>query len=256
MTMMGMSSCPDGHHCDNGSLCVENPEDEGSYYCDCEESSLNDTVAGLSCEHVATDYCTFAKEVSAVSFCTNHGTCKAEVSPESAHLGCICPDEYVGDHCQFVKGTPIPDNWPGQSPNVSTASGNSNVKGGVTAAIVLICLGCVGVLAFLVYTRKKSLGGVGLRSPEILELDADGDVLKEAMSSRNGSGKFSSARPEQEMSSRNGSGKLSTAEFELEADGDVLKQAIALSPDKAANFDDVNISSPDNAPDDEDKDLV
>jgi hypothetical protein len=179
-----------------------------------------------------------------------------EVSPESAHLGCICPDEYEGDHCQFVKGTPIPNNWPGQSPNVSTESGNSNVKGGVTAAIVLICLGFVGVLAFLVYTRKKSLGGVGLRSPEILELDADGDVLKEAMSSRNGSGNFSSARPEQEMSSRNGSGKLSTAEFELEADGDVLKQAIAQSPDKTANFDDVNISSPDNAPDDEDKDLV
>lgn len=236
-SLEGMSRCPDGHHCDNFSMCVENPEDEGSFYCDCEESSLDDTVAGLSCEHVATDYCTFDKEVSAVSFCTNHGTCKVVVSPESAHLGCNCPDEYVGEHCQFVKGTPVPNNWPGQTSNVSTTSGNEKLKGGVTAVIVLICLAFVGVLAYFVYMRKKSPSGVGLGSPE-LELDADGDVLKEA------------------VSSRNGSGKLSSAELELEADGDVLKEAIALSPNKAANFDDVNISSPDNAPDDEGKDLV
>jgi hypothetical protein len=232
-------------------LCTENPAKEGSYSCDCEESILDDAVAGLSCEHVATAYCTFNQEVSSVSFCTNHGTCVAEVSPESAHLGCNCPENYDGDHCQFVKGTNAPNDWPtGQdAPAYSERGGDKNVMEGVTAVIILICLGFVGVLAYFVYTKRKIPPGGGVSSPE-LELDADGEVLKEA------------------MSNTNGSGKLHSAEFELEADGSVLKEAVALPPDSGslkeavalppngANFDDSHVSSPKNGTEDSVKDIV
>lgn len=30
----GMMRCPDGHSCENHSVCVENEFDEGSYYCE------------------------------------------------------------------------------------------------------------------------------------------------------------------------------------------------------------------------------
>jgi hypothetical protein len=121
--------------------------------------------------------------------------------------------------------------------------------GGVTAVIILICLGFVGVLAYFVYMKRKTFPGDGVKSPE-LELDVDGEVLKEA------------------ISSKNGSGRLHSAEFELEADGDVLKEAVALPrngdslkeavalPPNAANFDDINVSSPENGTEDSVKDIV
>lgn len=53
-----MEVCPDGHHCLNGSKCTENPYDEGSYYCDCEEYVFEVRYEGLYCEHKAEVYCT------------------------------------------------------------------------------------------------------------------------------------------------------------------------------------------------------
>jgi hypothetical protein len=158
------------------------------------------------------------------------------VYPESAHPGCSCPEEYVGDHCEFVKGTTLPKNWPTGQSTTDVSGGDSKVKGAVTAVIVLICLGFVGALAYFVYMKRKTSPAGGVSSPE-LELDADGDVLKEA------------------MSSTNGSGRLSSAEFELEADGDVLKEAVSPSS-KAANFDDIDVSSPENGTEDSEKDIV
>jgi hypothetical protein len=160
------------------------------------------------------------------------------VSPESAHLGCDCPDEYVGAHCQFVKGTNLPNDWPtGQdTADFSKGGGDEKVQGVVTAVIVLICLGFVGVLAYFVYMKRKTSPGGGVSSPEFV-LDADGNVLKEA------------------MSSTNGSGKLNSTELELDADGDVLKEAVALPPN-AANFDDIDVSFPEKETEDSGKDIV
>jgi hypothetical protein len=148
---------------------------------------------------------------------------------------------YVGDHCQFVKGTNLPKTWPTgeNTPDFSSRAqqGDQKVKGGVTAVIVLICLGFVGVLAYFVYMKQKTSPGAGVSSPEF-ELDADGDVLKEA------------------MSSTNGSGRLSSPEFELEADGHVLKEAVVAPSPTASNDDDTNVSSPENGTEDSGNDLV
>ena len=75
----GIEICPDGHRCENGSMCAENPFDEGNYYCDCDEVDMTDAYSGLFCEHKATVYCTSTKEISKKSFCTNGGACKAVV---------------------------------------------------------------------------------------------------------------------------------------------------------------------------------
>jgi hypothetical protein len=236
------TTCPDGHKCFNGSLCTENTFDEGSYYCDCEESSLDDNqaVAGLSCEHVATSYCTYNQEVSMTSFCTNRGTCKAIVSSGEAHLGCDCPPEYEGAHCQFVKGTlaNVPNTWPGAANDDGTQNWGSNssggkgkLSGGVTAVIVLICLGLVGAVGyFFVYKKKKTSSTTVIASPD-LQLEADGEVLQRAV---------------QLGLHNNGNG--ASAEHELDADGDVLKEAVkSKSPSSAivdsTSMEEVDVSS-------------
>lgn len=67
--------CPDGHQCENGSKCVENLKKEGSFFCDCDESIVNNAkvFSGLYCQHEATEYCTLTGKVSRTAFCTNNG---------------------------------------------------------------------------------------------------------------------------------------------------------------------------------------
>ena len=241
----GFTLCVDGLTCFHGSLCTENPEDEGTYYCDCDESSLDDAVSGLMCEHVATEYCTYNQEFSMISFCTNNGTCKAKVGVEDAHLGCNCPPEYEGTHCQFVKGSTRPNNWPGGEGNISSAmssSGDKKLSGGVTAVIVLIVLGFVGFLGYFVYMKRKPRSSSsGFSSPEFA-LEADGEVLKRAV---------------QSGVHNNGSGGMGSPEFELDADGEVLKEAIRsgsgipLSPSTAATMEDFDVASPASATEDQ-----
>jgi len=239
----GFTQCQDGHRCFYGSLCTRNPFDEGAFYCDCDESTFDDAVSGLSCEHVATDYCTFGKEVSMTSFCTNHGTCKAQVGVNDAHLGCDCPAGYVGDHCQFIEGTTIPNNWPGGEsvPNWGYNASSESISGGVKAVIVLICLGLVGALGYFVYKKKKSSSGSssGISSPEFA-LEADGEVLQRAV---------------QTGVHNNGNG---TAEFELDADGGVLRDAIESksppSPATTASMEDINVVSPSSQGEEDDGD--
>jgi hypothetical protein len=183
--------CNDGHRCEHGSICTEKPDDEGGFFCDCDESSFDTVYSGVYCQHVATSYCTFNQEVSRMSFCTNAGECKVEVSPDEAHLGCDCKTGYEGDHCQFVEGT-MPDNWPVDSNNLS--SGNQSrhatdegLHGGVIAVIILIVLAFIGSIGFLIYRKKKAhstpLTSVknNIESASELSLDADGGELKESI---------------------------------------------------------------------------
>ena len=94
---MSTSTCLDEHVCHNGALCVENPHQEGSYFCDCDATEGNAAYAGLSCEHEATVYCNEEGEVSFTSFCTNLGKCNKFVEVDGPHQGCDCGDKYMGD---------------------------------------------------------------------------------------------------------------------------------------------------------------
>lgn len=180
-----------------------------------------------------------------VSFCTNYGTCKAQVGVGEAHLGCNCPSEYEGEHCQFVKGTTRPNNWPGgegnSGSNDSASGGGKKLSGGVTAVIVLIVLGFVGFLGYFVYRKRRprfSSSSSGISSPEFA-LEADGEVLKRAV---------------QSGTHVNGSGGMGSPDFELDADGDVLKEAVRgaskampVSPNTAATLEDIDVASPGSA---------
>jgi hypothetical protein len=85
-------TCRDGHRCEYGSTCVEAPNEEGSYFCDC--STAAGDFAGLFCEYEAENYCTFRKEVESSFFCTNRGTCV--LASDSSDWRCDCPDNYDG----------------------------------------------------------------------------------------------------------------------------------------------------------------
>jgi len=73
-------TCEDGHRCDNGSICVEDKYNEGSFYCDCDEIA-DAAYSGLYCEHKATEYCSENGDYTKISFCTNLGTCRMKVAP-------------------------------------------------------------------------------------------------------------------------------------------------------------------------------
>uniref|UniRef100_A0A7S2SLZ0 EGF-like domain-containing protein n=1 Tax=Eucampia antarctica TaxID=49252 RepID=A0A7S2SLZ0_9STRA len=196
--------CENGHRCENGSLCVENPYDEGNFYCDCDEVVFSTAFEGLSCEHEATVYCTLDQIISKKSFCTNGGECLAFSDAEEAHFDCKCPDNYEGGHCQYVKGT-RPDGWPYNEGGVLMAKNQSNqqgssgrkMTGSIIALIVIICCAFVSGIGYIIYKKKvKSTQDVvsakefgdSVESPETLRvpgqdlsLDADGSGLTESI---------------------------------------------------------------------------
>jgi hypothetical protein len=93
---MATTQCPDSHTCKNGSLCVEDQLNEGSFYCDCDVEPLF-AFAGLSCEHEGTVFCNMEGIVSKTSFCTNGGSCRELVGESGRHKGCVCDSGYDGE---------------------------------------------------------------------------------------------------------------------------------------------------------------
>jgi hypothetical protein len=194
--------CPDGHRCENGSICVEREYDQGSYYCDCDEAGDGEQYVGLYCEHKATNFCTFREAVSESSFCTNNGDCIAEVSAEKADLICDCKPGYEGKHCQFVTGSQ-PDDWPnsnGLSP-VPKSTSSSGMGAGGKAALSLFFISII--LGGLFYIFRGNGSKKSDASPSIDEaksnsyaekemspehaLEADGEILQDAVAASNSS---------------------------------------------------------------------
>jgi|UniRef100_A0A7S2XLA1 hypothetical protein len=157
MSSVSFEECPDGHRCENDSICVEREYDQGSYYCDCDEAGDGSRYVGLYCEHKATNFCTFREAVSESSFCTNNGDCIAEVSAEKADLICDCKPGYEGKHCQFVTGSQ-PDDWPNTnaatSPVKSTSS--SGMGAGGKAALSLFFISIIFGGLFYIFRGRRS----------------------------------------------------------------------------------------------------
>lgn len=110
------NSCADGTKCYNGAACAprknEMMETKGvnQYYCDCKTAYDYSSFAGQMCEAPATQVCEYGVSVSKSAFCTNGGKCNSVVVKDSTgeevtHPGCKCPDGFVGDHCEYLKGT-------------------------------------------------------------------------------------------------------------------------------------------------------
>jgi len=191
--------CPDDHHCLNGSICVENPYQEGSYYCDCREVDFEAAYEGLRCEHEATVYCV-SEGVSKHSFCTNNGICVEIVGPDSAHMGCECLNNYEGSYCQFVKGTK-PKGYPFLNPpteqvdvNLSLSKEKEPLNSGFVTGFIILFICSIAITA-AIYARLKRPQGIMISesgdfaSPNDnidgrdLSLEADGGGLIHVMES-------------------------------------------------------------------------
>lgn len=184
-----IQTCPDGHHCQNGSQCVQNPYDETAYYCDCQESVFEARYEGLYCEHKADVFCV-RKGIHQHAFCTNGGTCVEYVGVDEAHVGCDCPSQYEGTYCQFVKGTK-PDGWPFTNEVPSIDRGMSGSTAGIVIGSIVFCLVVIVIGASMLYKRWSSpsyvsrdskghgleLGQGGQNESVSLSLDPDGSAL-------------------------------------------------------------------------------
>ena len=112
--------CPNGVACDTyrDSIPTE-------YHCDCSVADRVSSTTARFCRNTYTEYCSSGITVEPpISFCTNGGKCKADVisaqiapfntsvNEEYEHAGCICPSEYYGPHCEFMRisGTELDPN--------------------------------------------------------------------------------------------------------------------------------------------------
>lgn len=89
--------------CRHGGLCrdIGTSSNQSKWVCDCSFADKVNAFAGAMCRQPATEYC----NMSGSSFCTNGGTCISNlVHLEFAvHGECICPPEFTGPHCEFLK---------------------------------------------------------------------------------------------------------------------------------------------------------
>lgn len=107
--------CQSDGKCRNGRACQRDRE-SGELSCDCSDADGVSRFAGLMCRNPYTEYCADKYDPNeSTSFCTNGGKCKssfigAQVAPGNttinnaySHLGCVCPKEFYGPHCEFLK---------------------------------------------------------------------------------------------------------------------------------------------------------
>lgn len=161
--------CPEGEHvCLHGSKCVKYGEEVG---CDCADAatSFSSTFVGNSCQYDAagasTDVCTVGNTGPAkpMSFCVNHGICKAQVTPEQAHPGCDCTPEYTGPHCELKveeaqAPPPPPPQQPPQMPdNTTVGAPAEGSKDRTTVAVLVVSvLALVASVVISVYTFMRN----------------------------------------------------------------------------------------------------
>lgn len=120
--------CPNGIPCE--AFLNSSPT---QYHCDCSVADRISTTTARFCRNTYTEYCSSSiSHGSNISFCTNGGKCmadiiSAEVAPFNTsvnahyeHAGCICPSEYDGPHCEFLRGPTIIS--PPEIPNNNTST--------------------------------------------------------------------------------------------------------------------------------------
>ena len=107
------SECHSNNNSTNKLLCHNNDDDDDH----CADATKISKFAGMMCRKPYTEYCSdqFEPSESQVSYCTNGGKCKsslvsAQVSPGNVtannsykHLGCVCPREFYGPHCELLQ---------------------------------------------------------------------------------------------------------------------------------------------------------
>jgi len=98
--------CKDGiRKCFNNSVCIKDKKNnpitgDVMYGCDCSFATGISDYAGYECEHSATVRCQEGDH-----FCGNGGACGSYVINHQHYVGCHCPPDFAGKHCQYLKIT-------------------------------------------------------------------------------------------------------------------------------------------------------
>lgn len=182
-------TCPDGKRtCYNGAKCEEVFHPDGRafltprYKCNCEGAGdPRNPYAGLNCHLPAEKVCSLMTE-EIKSFCVNGGTCKDMTTTEGAHFGCHCPDNFEGEHCEYLKGTD-PDKQSVEEPlNSNESTLTQEVKKqtsskGSTAlknlAIIGIIVGVFGIFWIVNTTRSINRKRKALQEAASAYIDDD-----------------------------------------------------------------------------------
>lgn len=188
--------CPGGDHvCLHGSQCRAQNEGgtdgELQYSCDCDSAfdSL-EKYAGKFCQFTSTDICTKNGQPgmgkASFAFCVNNGVCMGKVNDGEDHPGCTCPEQFYGDHCEYLKDEYKPDihfdggydddgdydggyaddDYANYSPSQTTGAqqpnkfslNESGVITGLAAAVIVIVLIFVVVVVRALINGKSSQG--------------------------------------------------------------------------------------------------
>jgi len=159
---MPFKVCPDGKRkCYNGSECKRNKDKdpvthEHKYSCDCSRAYDISTFAGVQCEYSSTVVCEIGKDNSLYSFCTNEGECVKLVDPGRPHQGCRCVDSFEGLHCQYLKGEAPAQELAAVAELAASRSKGSGLSGIAMFFIILIPLVVIGMLAYVLYKKKRN----------------------------------------------------------------------------------------------------
>mmetsp|Transcript_9023 Transcript_9023/g.26947 ORF Transcript_9023/g.26947 Transcript_9023/m.26947 type:complete len:1468 (-) Transcript_9023:215-4618(-) len=96
--------CGEQLWCYNGSKCKMTRLEDGSTkkYCDCGEAATKEaSFAGIGCQHKSSVFCNPDEGMTEkMAYCVNGGSC---FETGNGHLGCDCPDDWKGIHCEFHK---------------------------------------------------------------------------------------------------------------------------------------------------------
>lgn len=152
--------------CRHGGMCVEQTKTTSSsnhssseWMCECVMADEVNAFAGAMCRQPATEYC----NASGSSFCTNGGTCVSNLVHLEFQVSgeCICPPEFTGPHCEFLKVLVEKQNKPHsfleKNPEVETKHQEER-DGHQPIVPLLLGLAVASTLIFGVWFRKRNRG--------------------------------------------------------------------------------------------------
>eukprot|EP00521_Asterionellopsis_glacialis_P013062 CAMPEP_0195293886 /NCGR_PEP_ID=MMETSP0707-20130614/13628_1 /TAXON_ID=33640 /ORGANISM="Asterionellopsis glacialis, Strain CCMP134" /LENGTH=224 /DNA_ID=CAMNT_0040354707 /DNA_START=146 /DNA_END=823 /DNA_ORIENTATION=+ len=139
--------------------------ENGEYTCDCNIAQSVSSFAGFMCQNPATEYC-YSKIHSdgPNSYCTNGGKCISHPIEDPLtfkHLGCQCPREFSGPHCEYLLA-------PGTKIDAEGNESRMSIMPFVVASIVLVIAG-VGFFTLRKQRRHGSNHGRSGSFPESAE---------------------------------------------------------------------------------------
>mmetsp|Transcript_21228 Transcript_21228/g.29746 ORF Transcript_21228/g.29746 Transcript_21228/m.29746 type:complete len:357 (-) Transcript_21228:230-1300(-) len=178
--------CPDDKRlCFFNGRCNRLPETKNGYLyeCNCPRTSV-ESFSGDECQHPSTDLCR-SHDSGLGTFCVNGGSCSRFLDRFGfEQFGCLCPEEFVGEHCQYrsssngIGGEEIFQDR-GDLANMKYLGSDTEPNpNGMLLGIflgVFLSIGCV-IIVILCYYRSQSFYAVkpdDSKTPMINDVESD-----------------------------------------------------------------------------------